>query len=197
MGNFALFQLCAYRTVTDQEVQIIEAWATDNEDEPIELVAFASKTAAAHEVTADAQIATADEEMGAPVDETGSVSEDMASTNMIAIGPSRSFSALSGRTRAKAWSTEEDKLCVHYMRQVVDKPDYKSTEERFETVARLLSSHHGVDRSPAAVKMMWTSRLRAVSGVEDRGKNRRSERMVTSALGSIKGAARDGVTNTS
>jgi hypothetical protein len=89
--------------------------------------------------------------------------------------------------KGSAWSAEEDRACIAYMREICTQSQYADiagTERRFQVVADSMAAD-GFDRSAAGVKLQWNRRLRAASGVEDRGDKKHSGSGLTTS--SLKG----------
>lgn len=94
------------------------------------------------------------------------------------------------RCKPSAWTPTEDAAAITLMKEVIadDTADHTGRESRFALIAMQMQLRYGFKRGPASVKNQWNRYLRAQSGVEDRGRMKRSAGLVTSSLKTKKSA---------
>jgi len=85
------------------------------------------------------------------------------------------FESARGLNNKGAWTADEDAACIRVMRNLLDihKDNRRiAIDKLWERASEDLAKKEGVDRSSSGVKMQWTRRLRAQSGVDERAVKR-------------------------
>lgn len=73
-----------------------------------------------------------------------------------------------GVAKGKAWSPDEEEVCIKLMREIKLSGRCKRIDELWNAVAERMRKDHGSTRSGPAVKNQWNRSLREQSGFDER-----------------------------
>jgi len=79
-----------------------------------------------------------------------------------------SSSSRIGTAKGKAWTPDEEEVCIKLMREIKLSGQCKRIDELWDAVSERMRNEHGSRRSGPAVKNQWNRTLREQSGFDER-----------------------------